>query len=163
MDWEAFWVCNVDNTRCPVSAGLHGGVKLDRVAHFTDHDDVGVLTEHVFESALKLMVSSPTSRCSITDWLSLEHELNRILQRDDVSFEVGVDVLEHGRERGGLSGARGSGNQYDAAMRGRRCPEHRQQAEFSKLGTCVHVAHGQGERTLLLENVGSETADPGSR
>ena len=53
MDCAAVVVCNVDNTRCPVSAALMAAAKLIVVAHFTEHDDVRILPQHVFQRVVK--------------------------------------------------------------------------------------------------------------
>lgn len=140
---------------------LHRGGEAHRIAHFAHHDDVGILPQHVFQAALE--TGSVEADLPLLDdrLVVLEHKLDGILQGDDVPFEVGVDVLEHRRERRGLAGTRGAGHEHDAAMRRRDVLEHRQQSQFLEAGDLgLHVAHGQGEGALLLENVGAESPDP---
>ena len=45
----------------------------------------------------------------------LEDVFDRVFERDDVLFEMGVDVLDHGRQRGGLAAAGRAGQEHDAA------------------------------------------------
>ena len=43
------------------------------------------------------------------------HELDRLLDRDDVPGEVGVDVVDQGRERGRFAGTGRAGDEDEAA------------------------------------------------
>ena len=45
----------------------------------------------------------------------LEDILNRVLHGDNMLFALGVDVLDHRRQRGGLAAAGGAGQQHDPA------------------------------------------------
>ena len=44
------------------------------------------------------------------------HEFNRIFQRDDVNGLGLVDLIENGRESGGLAAAGGAGHQNQAGL-----------------------------------------------
>ena len=105
-------------------------VKLMRVAHFADHDDVRVLAQHVFERMVKRQSVQPDFALFDDALVVLEDEFDRIFQRDDVLFEIGVDVLDHRGQGGGLAAAGGAGDQHDAARRFGDVPDLLQQAEF---------------------------------
>ena len=47
--------------------------------------------------------------------LVLVHELDRVLDRDDVLVALAVDLVDHGRERGRLAAAGRAGDQHEAA------------------------------------------------
>jgi len=47
--------------------------------------------------------------------LVIVKKLDGVLDRDHVFFTFAVDLVEHGRERGGLAGARGSGHEDESA------------------------------------------------
>ena len=40
---------------------------------------------------------------------------NRVFKRNNVFFEITIDVFNHGRERGGFAAAGGPGHQHDPA------------------------------------------------
>ena len=52
--------------------------------------------------------------------LALVHELDRILDRDDVVLAVLVGVVDHRGQRGGLAGAGRPGDQHQALVQHRR-------------------------------------------
>ena len=60
-------------------------------------------------------VCGPTSRWLIRHFLRLVHELDRVLDREDVAVLVLVDVVDHRRERGRLARAGRAGDQHQAA------------------------------------------------
>ena len=85
--------------------GAHRSHEADGVAHFTDHDDVGILAENVFERVVEGLRIEADFALFDDGLVVLEDEFNRVFHRDDVLFLVGVDVLDHRRKRGGFAGA----------------------------------------------------------
>ena len=89
-------------------------------------------------------------------------ELDGVLDGDDVLGALGVDVVDHGRQRRGLAGARGPRAQDEAALLVADLLQHDGQAQ---------LAHGhdldgddaqhQPHRAPLLEDVAAEAAQPG--
>ena len=137
-------------------------LERDRVAHFAYHDDVGILTQDVLQARLEA-AGVETDFALLDDGLVvLEDEFDGIFQCDDVLFEVGVDVLEHRRQRGGLAGTRRAGDQDDTAGGSSDGLDDGHEAQFLEARDLrLHIAHGQGERTALLEHVGPETSHAG--
>ena len=62
--------------------------------------------------------------------LVLVHELDRLLDRDDVPGEVGVDVVDQRRQRRGLAGAGRAGDEDEAAAHVAEFLDHRRNAEL---------------------------------
>src|ERR1019366_5507459 len=92
-----------------------GCAETDRVAHFANHDDVRVLPQNVLERVMK-------GEGVQADFALLDHGLivfenifDRIFKGDEMFFEIGVDVFDHRRERGGFAGTGGTRDEYDAA------------------------------------------------
>ena len=87
---------------------------------------------------------------------------DRVFERDDVFFEIGVDVFDHRRERRGFAGTGRTGHQHDAARRFRDFFDLWQQAEFLKTGhACFDIAHRQAPLAALLKKIRAEPSDSG--
>ena len=161
-DCAALVVCNVEKHQVAGVRGAHGGREADRIAHFTDHDDVRVLPQHVLERVMKR--KRVQSHLALFDdaLVVLEHVLDGVFQRDDVLFEVGVDVLDHRRQRGGFAATGGPGHQHDAARRFGDRADLLQQPEFLEARHLrFDVAHGQAPLAALLKQVRAEPPDAG--
>ena len=141
----------------------HGRREADRVAHFTDHDDVRVLAQNVFERVMKRKRVEADLPLFDDRLVVFKHVFDRVFQRDDVLFEVGVDVLDHRRQRRGLAASRWSRPQARCRAATRRsCLTGLQQAQFLETRHLrFDVAHGQAPLAALLEQVGAEAADAG--
>ena len=114
-------------------AGLRGGQRQpDRleVAHFADEDDVGVLaqgrTKRLAESERIAM------NLALVDQrlLALVHELDRILDRNDVIGLVVVHIVDHARKRRRLTRAGRTRNENEAARMHRDVFEDARRAEI---------------------------------
>ena len=113
-------VCSVANVRWP---GLGDAQRrLDRleVAHFADEDDVRIFAQRGAQRRgeaervgvdLALVDEAP---------LVLVDVLDRILDGDDVLAALGVDLVDHRRERRRLAAARRPGDEDEAARPLRR-------------------------------------------
>ena len=108
--------------------------RFDRleVAHLADEDDVGVLAERGAQrvgEALRVAVH-----------LALVHEaalvlvdvLDRILDGEDVLVALGVDLVDHRRERRRLAAAGRAGDEHEAARPVGQRGEHRRQAQLAE-------------------------------
>ena len=84
----------------PRVGGAHGGEKADGVAHFADHDDIGVLAQDVFETVFEGKRVQPDFALLDYRLVVFEHILDRVFQRDDVLLEAGIDVFDHRRQGG---------------------------------------------------------------
>ena len=104
-------------------AGL-GGVqrRLDRfhVAHFADEDDVGVLAQGAAQRVGERS-RVDADLALVDDALVVAVQVfDRVLDGDDVRGAVGVDVVDHRRERRGLAAAGRAGDEHEAALFVRR-------------------------------------------
>ena len=88
------------------------------------------------------------------------HELDRILDRDDVRAAAFVDVVYHGGERGTLAGTGHAGDQHETARLERELLENRRQIQIAdRRGGMGDGAHRKGHRPFLLVHVHAETPD----
>jgi hypothetical protein len=94
-----------------------GGVDRLLVAHLADEDDVGVLAQDAPQGARERARVHPD--LALVDQRALVgvQDLERVLDRDDVTGARGVDVVDHRRERRRLARSRRAGEQEDAALR----------------------------------------------
>ena len=95
----------------------------------------------------------------------LEDVFDGVFERDDVLFEVGVDVFDHRGEGGGFAGARGAGHQHNAAGDLAMFSHLVQQPQFVEARHVgFDVAHRQAPcGRNLLEEVGAEASMPGRK
>ena len=104
----------------------------------------------------------PTSRWLISERLSSVHELDRVLDRDDVFVHRVVHVVDHRRERGGLARPGGAGEQHDPALLLGQVLDHGGQRElFDRADLVRHRAAGQRDHPALLEGVDAVAGDLG--
>ena len=134
-------VVGVDGAEDEVAGerGADGDLGGVEVADFTDHDDVGVLAQHVAQGAGE-GEADLGAHLHLVDAGHLVFD--RVLDRDDA--QVGrVDLAEKGVERGRFARAGGTGDEDDAV----RVVEH---ADDHGLLLGVHAQPVHGERLLLL-------------
>lgn len=140
--------------------GAHGGAEAGGVAHFADHDDIGVLAEHVFEPHGEGEGIEADFALFDGALVIVEDIFDGVFERDDVLFEVGVDVLDHGGEGCGFTATCGACDEDDAAFGLGDFLEHGEESEFFESGDVgFDVAHGQAVLAFLLEQVGAEASD----
>ena len=86
------------------------------------------------------------------------HEFDRVLDGEDVIVPLGVDLVDHGRERSRLARARGSGHQHQSARLVAQLADHGRQAELVE-GLDLERNHAEyGSRSAaLVEAVRAET------
>ena len=101
----------------PGVGGTHGRAKTKRIAHFTNHDDIGILPQDVLERVMERKRVQADLTLFNDALVVLENVFNRIFQCDDVLFKAGIDVLDHRRQRRGLAATRRAGHQHNAARR----------------------------------------------
>ena len=103
---------------------LNGGVDRFCITHLTDQDHVGILTQSGTEPGLE--------RAGIGSHLALRDRavdvpvqiLDRVLERDDVSPEVRIDVVDHGGLGRRLAGARHPRHEDEPAGARRNLRKH---------------------------------------
>lgn len=139
--------------------GAHGGGKTDGVAHFSDHDDVGVLSQDVFEAGGEGKRVQPDFSLFDDGFIVLENEFDGVFQSDDVTGEFGVDLLDHGGQRRRFAASGGSGDEDNASGLHSEVFQLRQQSQLFKTGDVgFDIAHGEAKAAFLLEKVCAETS-----
>ncbi len=93
--------------------GLDGDRDGLEVAHLADEHDVRVLTKRRPQGPLEALSVDPDFALVDQALLVLMHELDRILDRDDVIGPVPIDVIDHRGEGRRLPGAGRSGDENE--------------------------------------------------
>ena len=86
-------------------SSAHGGSERGRVAHFTDHDDVRVLPEHMLQRMMERKGVETHFALFDHALIVLKDVFDGIFERNHMLFEIRVDVLDHCRKRRGLAAA----------------------------------------------------------
>src|SRR3954468_7775972 len=138
----------------------HGGGEANGVAHFTDHDDVRILAQNVFEALIEGDGVEADFALFNGGFDVFKNELDRIFESNNVIGVVLVDVLDHGGQRGGFAGTGGAGDENDSTGSFGDFFENGEQAKFVELGNAgFNVAHGQAPFAALLEAICTKAAD----
>ena len=90
--------------------GAHSGGKTDGVAHFSNHDDIRVLPQDIFESGGEGKRVQPDFPLFDDGLVVLENEFDGVFQSDDMAGEFGVDLLDHGGQCRRFAASGGSRN-----------------------------------------------------
>jgi len=130
------------------------------VAHLADEDDVGVLAQGAAQRVRE-------GRRIDGDFALVDDRvvvpvqvLDRVLDGHDVRRARGVDVLDHGGQRGGLAAARGPGHEHQAALFLRDALEHRGQSQLvDRLDAGWNDAQHEADGATLLEHVAAEAPE----
>ncbi len=150
-------VCSVAKTRCPVSAMVSAACDGLQVAHFADENDVGILAQRVLERVGEAVRVAPHLALVDDAALVAVDELDRIFDRDDVSLALAVDLVDHGRERGGLARTGGAGDQDQTARLFGHAGDDRRQSEVLEGADAEwNLANGHRDAAALLEAVSAE-------
>src|SRR5690348_6125955 len=132
------------------------------VAHFADEDDVRILT--------KGGAKSSGERGSVDFNFALNDEpffgtmqiFDRVFDGDDVLEPQRIDAVNHGGERGGLTGTGGSRNEHEATLLFANLVDGTGKIEFldgANFGW--NDAEDDADVAALLENVDADTAKSG--
>src|SRR5260370_41757315 len=101
----------------PRISGAHGGAETYLVAPFSNHNDVWVLAQNVFQGVVK-------GERVQTYFALLDHGLvvfedifDWVLKGNDMLFKVSVDMLDHCRQGRRFPASSGAGNQHNSTRR----------------------------------------------
>ena len=83
-----------------------------QVAHLTHQHDIRILTQRGAQAVREGGAVGGHLALGDDALLGGVDELDRLLHRDDVAGEVGVDIIDERRQRGGLTGTRGPRDQH---------------------------------------------------
>ena len=84
------------------------------LAHFPDHDDIGVLAEDMDEGAVEGVGVGQDFLLDDDGAFVPVHVFDGVLDGDDLAPALAVDQVDHVVERGGFAGAGGPGDQDQA-------------------------------------------------
>src|SRR6202035_2309354 len=107
------------------------------VAQLADQDHVRVLAQGGVHRGCETRAVHPDLALADEAALALVHELNRVLDGKDVALHAAVDVVDHGRERGGLARTGLTGHQDQSVIGAAHLPHrlrHLQLIERERLG-----------------------------
>src|SRR5258707_381924 len=130
------------------------------VAHFADQDDVGILTQSGAQRGGK--VRGVDFDFALVDEAALVamQKLDGVFDGDEVIGAIGIDAVDHGGERGGLTGTGGSGDEDQAALLFANAIDDRGKIELVG-GADFGGNHAQNHADVaaLLEDVDAEAAE----
>ena len=143
-----------------------GGLDRNRhrleIAHLADEDDVGILAERGAQRALERVGMRADLALVDEALLVVVHELDRILDRDDVVVAVPVDVVDHRAERRRLARAGRSGHEHEALRQPAQLQNVRREAELLGGQDLARNHAEDGAWPLAIdEDVGAEPGEPG--
>ncbi len=128
-----------------------------QIAHFADQHHVRVFTESGAQrvgEALGVGV-----QLALVDHAILVHvhEFDRVLNGEDVVVTLGVDLVDHGGQRGGLARSGGTRDQHQAARLVAHLADHRRQSQLvERLDLERNQTEDGRSGAALIEDVGAE-------
>ena len=160
----ASWVCRVaEHQVAGLGGGQRGGDGL-QVAHLADEDHVGVLAQRGAQALGE--ARGVAAQLALVDQapLVLVQELDRVLDGEDVLLARGVDLVDHGGQRGGLAGARGPGDEHHPAGQGGHLANDRRHAErLERLDHAGDHAERRADGAALQVGVDAHAGGPRDR
>ena len=148
-------------------SGLGGGEgRRDRleVAHLAEEDHVRVLAKRGAQGLAE--GNGVGADLALVDdaLLVLVHELDRVLDREDVIGPRAVDLVDDRRQGGRLARAGRTGHEHEPArLRGELVQTRRQAELLERLDVVGDDAERRAERLALEEDVDAEAGDAGDR
>ena len=141
---------------------LHRHADRLPIAELADDDHVRALAQHVAKGDVKVRGVAADFALADPRHPIAMHELDRVLERDDVPGAGGVDVMHHRRHRGGFAGARRPGHQHEAARLIGEMPDVLREAQRGEveLPTRDRTGH-KGKLALLAREIEPEAAAVG--
>ena len=149
-------------------AGLGGGQRGPHrlgVAHLADEDHVGVLAQHPLQRAVEVVgVGADLALVHDRPLVGVQ-DLDRVLDRHDVTRLVLVDVVDHRGERRRLARAGRAGDEHEAALLlGEAAARSAGSPRSSNDGMPgQHAAEHEADGAALAEHVDPEAAEAGER
>ena len=140
------------------------------VAQFTDQNHIRILAQSRMQCACEACAVHADLALADEAALPLMHELNRILDREDVSLHAVIDVIDHRGESGRFSGAGLAGDEDESVGRARHLAHGLRQFQLihrERFGgdDAKHPAHAvqlphdvDAKATLIGERVGKVRA-----
>ena len=143
--------------------GQRGGDGF-QVTHLAHHDDVGVLAQHSAQRVRKGLSVEPELALVDHALLMMVHVLDGILDSHDVRRALGVDKVDHRRQRRGFAVPRRAGDEDQAPRELAQVLQHHRNIQLFNGGNGLRDdARGHADRPALPVHVHTEPAQPGHR
>src|SRR5262249_48511591 len=134
------------------------GLDSFQVAHLTDEHDVGVFTKRGTQRVGEGMGIRVYFALVDEALLVIVQKLDRVLDGDHVLFAFAVDLVQHGGERGGLTGTSRAGHQNQPTRFVAQTANYRWKAQsIESLDFPGDGTEDSADRTALIEYVAAET------
>ena len=130
-----------------------------KVAHFADQHHVRVFTKRGAQCVGKAF--GVRVQFALVDHAVLVHvhEFDRVLDGEDVVVALGIDLVDHGRERGGFARTRWSRDQHQPARLVAHLADDRRQAELmERFDLKRNQTEDASRSAALVKDVGAETS-----
>ena len=133
-----------------LGGGERGRDRLE-VAHLAEEDHVGVLAQRRAQRLAE--ARRVRADLALRDDAALVpvHELDRVLDREDVVRLLAVDLVDHRRERRRLAGAGRPGDEDEAARPHRELAQRRRQPELLERPKLLRNVPERGRERIALE------------
>src|SRR6266436_6247118 len=130
-----------------------------QVAHFADQNHIGILTQGSAQRGGKVRgVHFDFALIDETLFIAVQ-ELDGVFDGDQVIGAVGIDAVDHRRQRGGFTGTGGARNQHQAALFFANLVDDGGEVQFvGGANFCGNDAQHHPDVAALLENVDAEAA-----
>ena len=125
-------VCSVPNVRWPGLGDLQRRFDGLEIAHLADEHDVGILAQRGAQRVREAVGVAVHLALVDQAVLVLVDVLDRILDREDVLVALGVDLVDHRRQRRRLAAAGRAGDEHEAARPLGERRQHRRQPELAE-------------------------------
>ena len=154
-------VCSVPKVKWPVSAIRRCRLDGFQIAHFADQHHIRVFTKCGAQGVGKALGVGMQFTLVNHAVLIHVHELDRILDGEDVIVPLAVDLVDHGRQRCGFAGAGRPRYQHQAARLIAELAHHGGQAELvERLDFERNQTEDSCGGAALVEHVGAEAGQP---
>ena len=129
---DAELVCSVPNTKWPVSAMRSAASIVSRSRISPTSTTSGILTQRGAQRVGEAVGVAVQLALVDQAVLVLVQVFDRVFDRDDVAVALGVDLVDHRRQRRRLARAGRAGDEHQAARTLGHLGQHLRQAELSK-------------------------------
>ena len=131
-----------------------------QIAHFADHDDIGILAERAAQRRCERAGMRVHFALGDVATFWFQHILDRIFEGDDVLAPLDVRLLDQSRERGRFSTADRAGDENQSVLITREEFEMLGQTELvHRLHLCVNDAKNEIDPEPLAGNAGAIPAE----
>src|SRR5467141_3988860 len=134
-----------------------------QVAHFADQNHVRVLTKSSAQRGGKVRGVHFDFALIDEAFFVAVQELDGVFDGDQVVGAIGIDAVDHRRQRGGLTGTGGSRNEHQAALLLANLVNDGGEVQFFRSANFRgNNTQDHADVAALLENVDAEAAQAGN-